>query len=270
MAEAFPAELIRTRRLSDSTMDFRFKRTDGKPVVFEPGEFFRFSFTDSAGTFERPYSLCNFTDASQKEMDLVISTVDGGRASEYLFHCDVGIEASVTGPYGRMVLPAELPQRLFMVATSVGIAPFLPMLDKLNEANAVVMLLFGVRDRTELLYADHLLALSQAWPNLSLVVCYSRKVANLNEYEKLGYVTDFLDTFEPNSETDRFLLCGNPRMIDECYGRLKALGFSAKQVIREKYVFTKDTKKVQRPALTDEQKNLIAEKLRKHPRQSKD
>lgn len=270
MAEAFPAELIRIRRLSASTMDFRFRRTDGEPVVFKPGEFFRFAFTDNRGTFERPYSLCNFSDAAETEMDLVVSTVERGRASEYLFHCDLGIEANVTGPYGRMVLPVALPQRLFMVATSVGIAPFLPMLDKLKEVNAAVVLLFGVRDRAEFLYADHLLGLCQEWPNFSLVVCYSREVANLEVYERLGYVTDFVDTFEPNSETDRFLLCGNPRMIDDCYGRLKTLGFSAKQVVREKYVFAKDTKKVQRSALTDEQKQLIAEKLRKHLRQSKD
>ena len=270
MAEAFPAELIRIRRLSESTMDFRFQRTDGKPVVFKPGEFFRFSFTDSAGTFERPYSLCNFTDTSDKEMDLVISTVEGGRASEYLFHCDVGIKTSVTGPYGRMVLPGQLPQRLFLIATSVGIAPFLPMLGRLKEANAVVVFLFGVRDRSEFLYADYLLALAQEWPNLSLIVCYSGEVANLNEYERLGYVTNFVDSFEPNPETDVFFLCGNPRMIDDCFGQLKAQGFSARQVVREKYVFAKETKNVQRAELSEEQKKLIAEKLRKHPRQSKD
>ena len=40
MAESFPAELSRVRRLSESTMDFRFRRTDGKPVAFNPGEFF--------------------------------------------------------------------------------------------------------------------------------------------------------------------------------------------------------------------------------------
>ena len=71
MAESFPAELSRVRRLSESTMDFRFRRTDGKPVAFTPGEFFRFSFADSIGAFARPYSLCNITDASEDEMDLV-------------------------------------------------------------------------------------------------------------------------------------------------------------------------------------------------------
>ncbi len=264
MAESFPVELTRVRRLSESTMDFRFRRTDGKPVAFNPGEFFRFSFADSIGTFERPYSLCNFTDALADEMDLVISTVNGGRASEFLFRCDPGIQTTVTGPYGRMVLPEERQQRLFMVATSVGIAPFLPMLEVLKETSAVVNLFFGVRDRSEFLYAEHFLALSREWSNFSLVVCYSREVSNLNDYERLGYVTNFVDLFEPNPETDHFFLCGNPRMIDDCYGQLKSLGFSAKQVIREKYVFAKETKPVSKPALTDEQKKLIAKKIQKY------
>ena len=266
MAESFSAELTRVRRLSESTMDFRFGRTDGKPVVFNPGEFFRFSFEDSTGTFERPYSLCNFTDASEDEMDLVISTVDGGRASEYLFHCDLGIETRVTGPHGRMVLPEKLPQRLFMFATSVGIAPFLPMLEELKEASAIVNLFFGVRDRSEFLYADHLLSLSREWSNFSLMACYSHEVSNLNVYESLGYVTNFVDLFEPNPETDHFFLCGNPRMVDDCYGQLKSLNFRAKQVTREKYVFSKKTKAVSKSALTVEQKKLIAEKLKKYSR----
>ena len=264
MAESFPAELSRVRRLSESTMDFRFRRTDGKPVAFNPGEFFRFSFADSIGAFERPYSLCNFTDASEDEMDLVISTVNGGRASEFLFHCSPGIQTTVTGPHGRMVLPEERLKRLFMVATSVGIAPFLPMLEVLKESSTVVNLFFGVRDRSEFLYAEHLLALSREWSNFSLVVCYSREVSNLNEYERLGYVTNFVDLFEPNPETDHFFLCGNPRMIDDCYGQLNSLGFRAKQVIREKYVFAKETKPVSKPALTDEQKKLIAKKIQKY------
>jgi len=243
-------------------MDFRLRRTKDVAVSYEPGQFFRFTFEDQRGSFERSYSLCNFTDAAPCEMDLVISTVDGGRASELLFTSESGLKTRVAGPYGRLLIPKSLPERLFLVATSVGIAPFLPMLLKLKKHNQKVILLFGVRDRSEFLYQQELLGLD--WPRLTLVVCYSRTVSDLTPYEQQGYVTAHIKSFAPNPDTDHFLLCGNPNMIDECYGQLKADGFSARQVVREKYLFATQEKAGQKPTLTDDQKALIAAKLKKH------
>jgi ferredoxin-NADP reductase len=268
MAESFEVELVRIRTLSQTTRDFRFRRLDGADMVFTPGEFFRFTFNDASGSFERPYSLCNFSDAQSDELDLVISTVDGGRASELLFDCTIGLNAKVVGPYGRLVLPDKLPSRLFLVATSVGIAPFLPMLQPLRSRVAVsgteVVLLFGIRDRSEFLYRDELLALCEPASGIELHVCYSREVDSLQDREHRGYVSDALAGFAPNPEHDRFMLCGNPQMIDDIFGSLKDQGFTARQVIREKYVFASQPKTAVKPALSEEQKRLIAEKLRKY------
>lgn len=264
MSDQFEAVLTRSRRLSASTMDFRFRRTGAGAVSYEPGQFFRFTFEDHRGSFERSYSLCNLTDAEPIEMDLVVSTVEGGRASEFLFMGEPGIKTQVKGPYGRLLIPKTLPERLFLVATSVGIAPFLPMLSALKNRNQKVILLFGVRDRSEFLYQQELLGLD--WPGLTLVVCYSRMVADLEAYEHEGYVTAHIQSFAPNPDTDHFLICGNPNMIDDCYGQLKADGFSARQVVREKYLFAVQEKPLQKSALTDEQKALIAAKLKKHSR----
>lgn len=262
MSDQFEAVLTRSRCLSASTMDFRFRRVGGGAVPFEPGQFFRFTFEDQRGSFERSYSLCNFTDAAGSDMDLVISTVEGGRASELLFKSELGLKTQVNGPYGRLIIPKALPKRLFLVATSVGIAPFLPMLSVLKNRSQNVILFFGVRDRSEFLYQQELLALN--WPELTLVVCYSRTVNDLESYEREDYVTAHIQSFAPNPDTDHFLICGNPNMIDDCYGQLKADGFGARQVVREKYLFATQEKPIQKPVLTDAQKALIAAKLKKH------
>ena len=168
VTEQFEAKLIRIRTLSKTTRDFRFRRLDGSGIQFEPGEFFRFSFSDDQGKFERPYSLCDFTDGADDELDLLISVVDNGRASRYLFNCEEGINTRVTGPYGRLVIPRILPMRLFLVATSVGLAPFLPMLRPLEmhmvDSGLEVILLLGARDRSEFLYRNELLAFSDKYP----------------------------------------------------------------------------------------------------------
>lgn len=267
----FDVELIRLRKLSSSTHDFRFKRLDGSSLEFEPGQFFRFEFTDEEGDFERSYSLCNFEDdVEPAHLDLVISTVDNGRASGLLFGSDVGLRARVSGPFGRLVLPKAMPQRLFLVATSVGIAPFMPMLASLEPmllaGEVEVHFLYGTRDPSEFIYGDQLVEFADRHSGFHLHVCFSRwdPVA---VGQTRGYVQDVLFELTPNPATDHFLLCGNPKMIDDIYPRLKQLGLGVKQVVREKYVFAKSVSKVggsEKSPLTDEQKRILAEKMKKY------
>lgn len=274
MLNHFDIELTRVRTLSPSTRDFRFVRLDGSPVIFEPGEFFRFTFTDDVGDFERSYSLCNFElEAASQLLDLVISVVEGGRASRLLFNSEPGLKATVSGPFGRLVLPKILPKRLFLIATSVGIAPYMPMLAKLEPALAAneveVHFLYGTRDSTELVYGEALNEFADKYANFHLHVCFSR-CAPISENQIQGYVQDQLFKLSPSSETDHCLLCGNPQMIDDIYPRLKSLGFGVKQVVREKYVFAKDkvaqTNQVKATEMSDEKKRLLAEKMKLYQR----
>ena len=142
MGKQFGVTLRKIRRLSQSTLWFRFERNDGELVSFEQGQFFRFEFSDKAGDFERAYSPCNFGQgvADTPYLDLVVSYVDGGRASQYLFHCDEGIAATVGGPFGRLVVPKKLPallraRRIQEKAANVGFDwdELSPVLDKIDE-----------------------------------------------------------------------------------------------------------------------------------------
>ena len=87
---------------------------------------------------------------------------------------------------------------------------------------------------------------------------------DLLPYERHAYVTAQLNSFKPDAGTDHFLVCGNPNMINDVYGLLKQKGFKAKQVVREKYVFARQEKVTGKVSLTEAQKQLIAEKLRKY------
>ena len=259
----FEVQLERIRVLSESTMDFRFVRADGEHVNYTPGQFFRFVFTDDDGEFERSYSACNFDELYGTYLDIVISQVEGGRTTRYLFNCKEGITATVMGPYGRLTVPVG-PGRLILVATSVGLAPFMPILKQLElQREALpILLILGVRDSSELLYAEQLLDYRQRHSSFELLVCYSRDEPR-HEYERKGYVTAQLGSLDLNPETDHCLLCGNPNMIDDAYDQLRARGFTARKVTREKYVFARG-KEGLRKALTADDKRLIAEKMKKY------
>jgi ferredoxin-NADP reductase len=267
----FDIELIRLRTLSSSTYDFRFQRLDGSCLEFEPGQFFRFEFTDDEGEFERSYSLCNFEDdVEPRHLDLVISTVENGRASRLLFGSKVGLRGRASGPFGRLVLPKVMPQRLFLVATSVGIAPFMPMLAGLESmllaGEVEVHFLYGTRDLSEFIYGDQLVEFADRHSGFHLHVCFSR-CDPMTAGQIRGYVQDALFRLTPSPATDHFLLCGNPKMIDDIYPKLKQLGFGVKQVIREKYVFAKAVSKVsnsEKTPMSEEQKRILVEKMKKY------
>ena len=260
----FTVRLERVRQLSSSTRDFVFTRQDGQVIDYVPGQFFRFNFEDKEGTFERSYSLCNYQELYSTRLELVISEVDGGRATRLLFADDLeDMTAQVMGPFGRLILPTQVPKRLILVATSVGLAPFMPIL-KILESRPCdrVVLLLGVRNRDEFIYGRILLAYAERYPWFEIRLCLSREKA-LQNYEYDGYVNQQLSDIDLDPVGDHLLLCGNPYMIDEAWSELREKGFNAKQVIREKYVFAKDTAAA-KTNLTSEQKKLIQEKLKKY------
>ena len=259
----FTVRLERVRTLSESTRDFRFACAANTSLDYIPGQFYRFVFSDAQGEFERSYSLCNFDELYGQHMDLVVSKVDNGRATNLLFNCREGLEAAVTGPFGRLTLPKEVPGRLVMVATSVGLAPYMPILKELETSGfSEVLLLLGVRDRSEFIYADVLKNYVEQHDYIELRLCLSREKATAG-YEYDGYVNAQIERLDVNPDSDHFLLCGNPEMIDDAWGYLKKNSFKAKNVVREKYVFARDARSSGKP-LTAEQKQLIADKLEKY------
>ena len=259
----FSVRLERVRTLSESTKDFRFACAANTTLDYKPGQFYRFVFADGQGEFERSYSLCNFDELYGQHMDLVVSKVDNGRATKLLFNCQEGLEAKVTGPFGRLTLPEKIPGRLVMVATSVGLAPYMPILKELETRSfPEVVLLLGVRDRSEFIYGDVLKDYAQRHDYIELRLCLSRGKATAG-YEHDGYVNAQIERLGVNPESDHFLLCGNPEMIDDAWGYLKKSGFKAKNVVREKYVFARESRSSAK-ALTAEHKQLIADKLKKY------
>ena len=96
-------------------------------------------------------------------------------------------------------------------------------------------------------------------------LCLSREKAKA-DYENDGYVNAQIDGLDINPSSDHFLLCGNPAMIDDVWGKLKERGVNSRNVVREKYVFARESSR-SAIELTLQQKQLIAEKLKKYSKE---
>jgi ferredoxin-NADP reductase len=242
MQETFTVTLVEVISLTAKVRHLKFKRQDGAPLEFVPGQFVSFHFPGEDGKeIRRSYSLASIPGQTPY-IELALGYVEGGRASEKLFALKPGDTLTMSGPYGRLILRDEKPKRYIMVATSTGVTPYRAMLpalaERLQQGDLQVVILLGVQKQEDALYKDDFLEYSQQCPQLDFRVCYSRETDKnqLASFEYLGYVQDQFAALAPNPQSDIVYLCGNPNMIDSAYESLKEKGFTAQQVRREKYV----------------------------------
>jgi len=93
--------------LNDNTVNISFKVVSDEPLEVVAGQFLRLHFTQNDGfeTF-RSYSIASiFSEqtTTMDELDIAVSWVPGGLATERLSNMQVGETMEATGPYGRFL-----------------------------------------------------------------------------------------------------------------------------------------------------------------------
>jgi len=230
----FPATLTQVEQLSSNTLQLSFQ-----PAVrfeFIAGQFLQLHIDIDGTVHKRSYSIANSPADFQATglLQVALSQVDGGVASTFFQHAAPGTEVGMTGPYGALTLPEALPGQLILVGTGTGIAPYrsmIPQLATLAGEGRAVTAVMGFRYRHECIYAGEFARVARQR------ICLSREPV-LDDGEYAGRVQGQFSTLNLNPEKDTVYLCGNPGMIDDCVALLRDMGFSPRQIKREKYVYS--------------------------------
>ena len=237
----FQLVLRTSKKITPHVLHLSFVRADDAELTFKPGQFLTFLFPLLDGMKRRSYSIATIPGKANT-LDIAISYIAGGVASECLFNLNIGDTVTATGPFGKLILKNdETPQRYFLVATGTGVAPYRSMLPELAEKlradpNLQVLILLGVQYRADLLYADDFLAFAAQHPRLEFRAYLSRETSELQAHEYNGYVQSAFSELNLDPDHDIVYLCGNPNMIDHAFADLSELGFAPKNVRREKYI----------------------------------
>ncbi|MGY6518137.1 MAG: ferredoxin--NADP reductase [Lysobacteraceae bacterium] len=242
----FPLKLVSSRMLAPTIRHFAFTRDDGQALDFIPGQFIQvhFQYPDGSAT-KRSYSIASRREGEPHAGDLVelaVSYVPGGAATNIFEHLAEGDTIDASGPFGRFCLmPKDTNRRYLLIATGTGVTPYRSMLPELARQMAgrgvEVVLLFGARNPGELLYGEEFRDFARAHPGFRFIPCFSRELpAEPGADDVRGYVQDALAGVAPDPEGDIAYLCGNPNMVDACFEALKGHGFPVPHIRREKYV----------------------------------
>ncbi len=246
MIQHFTLRLVQSLMLAPTVRHIAFERIDGEPVPFQPGQFIQihFSYPDGQPT-KRSYSIATSpatVDGATSRIEIAVSYVPGGAATDLLEHLAVSDTVAASGPYGRFVLSdQDRNRRYLLIATGTGVTPYRAMLTHLQvmmlQRDLEVVLLYGARNEAELLYDKEFAAFAAEHPGFRFVPCLSRQARSYpGPDDHRGYVQAVLPEFDPDPEGDIAYLCGNPNMVDATFATLKEAGFPVAHLRREKYV----------------------------------
>ncbi|WP_415896362.1 FAD-binding oxidoreductase [Neptuniibacter sp. QD72_48] len=236
--------LVEKRYLTPRSIELTYKGEG--PIRYIPGQFFSIEFTYQGQTKARSYSVANgdLPSVDNRLLTFVITLVPDGAASEYFRAAELGSTVAVNGPFGNLILPKVSPKRFVFIATGAGVTPFRSMLPELRSRisenpELKMVVIQGVRNRGELLYADEFFELTQFTAHAKFIACFSREESEaLSENEASGYVSDLYVDLNANPDQDIVYLCGHPDMIDQAVSYFDQHGFNPANLKREKYQFS--------------------------------
>ncbi len=237
--------------LNDNTVNISFAVESEQPFVVIAGQFLRLHFTQDDGleTF-RSYSIASIFPEEKTildEIEIAVSWVPGGLATNKLSAMQVGEQMEATGPYGRFCLLPDRHERYFLIATGTGVTPYRAMLKEIElrlQAGSEFYVVMGAQDESGLLYEADFVTMEQQYEDFHYIPCLSRKSRqNAGPNDQSGYVQNYLAQHDFDVENDIAYLCGNPNMVDEAFTLLKEKGMPVPLIKREKYISPATKKK---------------------------
>ena len=225
-------------RWNDALMSFRIRRDPA--YAFTPGQFARIGLRKPGGqAIWRAYSIVSAPDEAFLEFFLVV--VPTGEFSSRVAQLIVGDRMRVEKQSQGFLTADRFKdgRDLWLLATGTGLAPYISMLrdHAVWQRFAHIVLVLSVRERRDLGYLEEIEALvtrSGTDPHgrakLTFVKTLTREAAEDALHGRIPALIESgaLEKAAGLSLTDvnsRFMLCGNPEMVESMRALLKARGF---------------------------------------------
>ena len=227
----FEGTLSRVENLSDSTITFDIQLDEGQPDShFLAGQYVNVGIPGLEET--RSYSFSS--KPGNRLTGFVVRNVPNGKMSDFLSkNAKAGDKMTFTGPFGSFYL-RDVARPVLMLAGGTGIAPFMSMLQVLEEKGSEhpVRLVFGVTNDFDLVALEKLNELQDKFPWFE----YRTVVAHEDsQHERKGYVTGHVDNEWLNAGEVDIYLCGPVPMVEAVRGWLDSAGVKPKNFLFEKF-----------------------------------
>lgn len=216
-----------------------FAMTRPEHFRFAAGQFARLGFPEGAGYIWRAYSV---TSAEYDEvLEFFVVLIEGGPMSARFEQIQAGSTILLDKTAQGFFMPERFPdgRDLIMLATGSGIAPFLSMLQQpeIWQRFDTLALAHSVSYNTDLIFNDFIAKLAEHplvgefHAKLRFVPITTRETDDIHLHFRLpeslknGSLAQAF-ALEFNPEHSRFMICGNPEMVQDTFKTLLEQGFA--------------------------------------------
>jgi ferredoxin--NADP+ reductase len=218
---------------------FSFVTTRRSGLRFENGQFVMLGLNIAERKVVRAYSIASAN--YEERLEFYSIKVPQGLLTSRLAHIEPGAELLISSkPTGTLVLRDLKPgRRLFMLATGTGAAPFLSVAKdpETYERFEQVVLVRGARTAADLAYGDAAIRRLRDDPHLGELVrerLLDYPTVTREPFRHRGRVTRVIETEQLFRDlkipaldpADRFMICGNMRMLKDADNLLQSRDFT--------------------------------------------
>jgi ferredoxin-NADP reductase len=217
------------------TVRITFRVTDDQPFDFEPGMFVGIrADVPGAGVRRSPYCIIS-PPGPDRTFQLLVRLVPEGPLSLYLASLDPGSTIAFRGPSGRSMVPREGDEDLVLLATGVGVGPFLSLVSALGARgiDRRAWLVWGLRTAEDICLVDELGELEWRCPFFRYQISLTRPPEAWTGLR--GRVTESVPPLLETLSGHRYYLVGNGAMIEEMSAVLSDLGVDRRYIYEEVY-----------------------------------
>lgn len=223
------ARLVHRTQLTETgTVRLGFEIVGDVGLGVEAGQFIGVSALVPGGRRAKtPYCIMS-ADHDQSHFELLIRVIPEGPVSLALGTLRRDDEIAFRGPLGRMLLPPERGMDLVMLATGVGVSPFLFFLEGMARHHhpGRIRLYWGLRLEADRCLTDELDAFRSGLPDFDWEITLSQPSSAWNGMQ--GRITESVPPLLHRPEGTAFMLCGNGAMSEEMMAALSTVGVTGR------------------------------------------
>lgn len=210
--------LLENHHRTSSIQVLTFGLPPDDPMRFQPGQYVTFYLARGGHSITRSYSIFSSGERPDR-FSLLVKRVPGGFASNYLCDLDPGVRPAlpILAPLGKFLLHPPGDRAVVLVATGVGLAPFVPMLERLRHTAPTnsVWLVWGNRYLEDLEAGRELAELTRGWTTFHGISALSRPPTDGSWSGRVGHVQALVRELLPDLSRAEVYVCGANAMVAE-------------------------------------------------------
>ena len=247
--QEFQAECVGIVPESGGMMTFVFRRVDGAPLAFRPGQYLRIAFPvdgPDAEPVDRSYSLSS-APTQPWTFDITVKREEDGRVSGWV-HDNVrpGTVLDMLGPVGAFHLPdAERRPRYLLLAAGSGITPIMSMIRTIHTLPGyadIVVLYHGSAPGT-FAFSRELEYLTSIDSRISVYYSLGDRSVEGTWQGMVGRLTaSMIDDVAPDANGRHVYACGPQGYLDAATQLLLDVGVDDTAIHVEYFTGTRDVR----------------------------